>query len=154
VNFPPLCASGKRSRSSLELSTMNLGSCASYRHGGRDPLPTDLVVTPPFKTLTGEVSGTQSPTKTPTLRSTQQYRRGLGNFTHQDLAVITRLDLRQMMCRKLHRNPARVASGSKIGLNLTIDMAASVYCAEGVGASCRSWDRSRAPCLKGPLRVG
>jgi hypothetical protein len=47
----------------LGLSTMNLGSRASYRHGGRDPLPTDLVVTPPFKALTGEASGTRSPTE-------------------------------------------------------------------------------------------
>jgi hypothetical protein len=44
----------------LGLSMMNLDSCAFYRHDGRDPLPTDLVVTPPFKTLTGEAPGTRS----------------------------------------------------------------------------------------------
>jgi hypothetical protein len=40
---------------------VNLNSCSSYRHGGRGPLPTDLVVTPPIKALTGEAPGTQSP---------------------------------------------------------------------------------------------
>jgi hypothetical protein len=63
VGFPPLRALGKRSRSSLGLSTMNLGSRASYEHGGRGPLPTDLMVTPPFKALTGEAPGTRSPTE-------------------------------------------------------------------------------------------
>jgi hypothetical protein len=47
----------------LGLSAVNLGSRASYRHGGRDPLPTDLVVTPPFEALTGEAPGTRSPTE-------------------------------------------------------------------------------------------
>jgi hypothetical protein len=32
---------------------MNLGSRASYRHSGRSPLPTDLVVTSPIKALRG-----------------------------------------------------------------------------------------------------
>jgi hypothetical protein len=71
VDFPSLRASGKRSRSSLGLSTVNLGSRASYRHDGRGPLPTNLVLTPPFKALTGEAPGTRSPTETPALRSTQ-----------------------------------------------------------------------------------
>jgi hypothetical protein len=62
VGFPPLRASRKRSHSSLRLSTVNLCSRASYRHGGRDPLPTDLVVTPLLKTLTEETSETRSPT--------------------------------------------------------------------------------------------
>jgi hypothetical protein len=31
---------------------VNLGSRASYRHDGRGPLSTDLVVMPPFKALT------------------------------------------------------------------------------------------------------
>jgi hypothetical protein len=52
VGFPLLCASGKQSRSSLRLSPMNLGSRAFYRHGDMGLLPTDLVVTLPFKTLT------------------------------------------------------------------------------------------------------
>jgi hypothetical protein len=47
----------------LGLSPVNLGSHASYRHGGRGPLPTDLVVTPPIKALMGETSGTRSPTE-------------------------------------------------------------------------------------------
>jgi hypothetical protein len=47
----------------LGLSMVNLGLRASYRHGGRGPLPTDLVVTPPFMALTGEASGTRSPTE-------------------------------------------------------------------------------------------
>jgi hypothetical protein len=63
VGFPPLHASRKWSRSSLGLSTVNLGSRASYRHDGRGPLPMDLVVTPLFKALTGETSGTRSPTE-------------------------------------------------------------------------------------------
>jgi hypothetical protein len=63
VGFPALRASGKQTRSSLRVSPVNLGSRASYKHGGRDPLPTDPVVTPPFKTLTGEASGTRSPTE-------------------------------------------------------------------------------------------
>jgi hypothetical protein len=64
VGFPPLRASGKRSRSSLRLSTVNLGSRAFfYRHDVRGPLTTDLVVTPPFKALTGKAPGTRSPTK-------------------------------------------------------------------------------------------
>jgi hypothetical protein len=42
---------------------VNLGSRASYRHGGRDPLPTDLVVTPLFKALTGKAPETRSPTE-------------------------------------------------------------------------------------------
>jgi hypothetical protein len=37
----------------LGLSLVNLGSRASYRHGGRGPLPTDLVVTPLIKVLRG-----------------------------------------------------------------------------------------------------
>jgi hypothetical protein len=37
----------------IRSSTMNLGSRASYRHGGRGPLPMDLVVTPPIKALRG-----------------------------------------------------------------------------------------------------
>jgi hypothetical protein len=63
VGFPPLRASEKRTSLSLRLSPVNLGSRASYRHDGRDPLPTDLVVMPPFKALTGEASGTRSPTE-------------------------------------------------------------------------------------------
>jgi hypothetical protein len=63
VGFPPLRASGKQSHSSLGLSTMNLDSRASYRHGGRGPLPTVLVVTPPFKALMGEAPVTRSPTE-------------------------------------------------------------------------------------------
>jgi hypothetical protein len=70
VGFLPLRASGKRSCSSLRLSTVNLGSRASYRHDDRGPLLTDLVVTPPFKTLTGEASGTRSPIEPRSLRST------------------------------------------------------------------------------------
>jgi hypothetical protein len=66
VDIPPLRDSGKQSRSSLLLSPVNLGSRASYRHDGRDPLPTDPVVTPPFKT-----PGTRSLTEPPALRSTQ-----------------------------------------------------------------------------------
>jgi hypothetical protein len=73
VGFPPLRASGKRSRSSVRLSMVKLGSRASYRYGGRGPLPTDLVVTPPFKALTGKAPGTRSPTEPPTLRSTQHF---------------------------------------------------------------------------------
>jgi hypothetical protein len=45
-------------RSSLRVKPVNLGSRASYRHGGRGPLPMDPVVTPPFKALTGEAPGT------------------------------------------------------------------------------------------------
>jgi hypothetical protein len=63
VGFPPLRASGKRSCSSLGLSTVNLDSRASYRHDGRGPLPMDLTVTPPFKALTGEEPETRSPTE-------------------------------------------------------------------------------------------
>jgi hypothetical protein len=51
---------------------MNLDSRASYRHGGRGPLPTDPVIKPPFKTLTGEAPGTRCLTEPPALRSTQQ----------------------------------------------------------------------------------
>jgi hypothetical protein len=40
---------------------MNFGSRASYRHGGRGPLSTDLVVTPPFKALTREAPGLDLP---------------------------------------------------------------------------------------------
>jgi hypothetical protein len=72
VSFSPLRASEKRFRSSLLLNPVNLGSRASYSHDGRGPLPTDPVVTPPFKILTGEASGTQSLTEPTTLRSTQQ----------------------------------------------------------------------------------
>jgi hypothetical protein len=56
---------------SLRLSPVNLGSRASYRHGGRGALPTDPVVTPSFKALTGEAPGTRSLTEPPALRSTQ-----------------------------------------------------------------------------------
>jgi hypothetical protein len=53
VGFPPLRASGKRSRSSLLVKPGDPRfACFFYRHGGRGPLPTDLVVTPPFKALT------------------------------------------------------------------------------------------------------
>jgi hypothetical protein len=45
----------------LGLIPVNLGSRASYRHDGRGPLPTNPVVTPPFKALTGEAPGTRSP---------------------------------------------------------------------------------------------
>jgi hypothetical protein len=62
---------GKQSRSSLRLSSMNLGSRASYRHDGRGSLPTDPVVTPPFKALTGETPRTRSLTEPPALRLTQ-----------------------------------------------------------------------------------
>jgi hypothetical protein len=34
-------------------TTVNLGSRASYRHGDKGPLPTDLVVMSPIKTLRG-----------------------------------------------------------------------------------------------------
>jgi hypothetical protein len=44
---------GIGSVSLLGLSPVNLGSRASYRHDGRDPLPTDLVVTPSIKALRG-----------------------------------------------------------------------------------------------------
>jgi hypothetical protein len=37
----------------LELSSVNLGLRAFYRHGGRGPLLTDLVVTPPINALRG-----------------------------------------------------------------------------------------------------
>jgi hypothetical protein len=37
----------------IRLSTVNLDSRASYMHGSRGPLPTDLVVTPPIKALSG-----------------------------------------------------------------------------------------------------
>jgi hypothetical protein len=37
----------------LVLSPVNLGSRASYSHGGRSPLLTDIVVTPSIKTLKG-----------------------------------------------------------------------------------------------------
>jgi hypothetical protein len=47
----------------LGLSTVNLDSRASYRHGGRGPLPMDLVVMTLFKALTGEAPETQSPTE-------------------------------------------------------------------------------------------
>jgi hypothetical protein len=60
----------------LGFSPVNLGSRASYSHGGRGSLPTDPVVTPPFKALTGEVPGTRSLTEPPALRSTQQDRGG------------------------------------------------------------------------------
>jgi hypothetical protein len=39
VDFPPLRALEKRTRSSLRVKPANLGSRASYRHGGRGPLP-------------------------------------------------------------------------------------------------------------------
>jgi hypothetical protein len=41
----------------------NLSSRASYRHGGRGPLPTKCREMPPIKTLMGETSGTRSPTE-------------------------------------------------------------------------------------------
>jgi hypothetical protein len=41
----------------------NLGSRASYRHGGRSPLPTNYRKMPLIKALTGETPGTQSPTE-------------------------------------------------------------------------------------------
>jgi hypothetical protein len=63
---------GKRSHSSLRLSSVNLDSRVSYRHGGRGPLPTDPVITPPFKALTGEAPRTRSLTEPLVLRSTQQ----------------------------------------------------------------------------------
>jgi hypothetical protein len=50
---------------------MNFGSRASYRYGGRGPLPTDPVVTPMFKALTGDVPETRSLIEPPALRSTQ-----------------------------------------------------------------------------------
>jgi hypothetical protein len=50
---------------------VNLDSRISYRHGGRDPLPTDLVVTPPIKTLEGFDRDLVSNQKS-VLRSTQQ----------------------------------------------------------------------------------
>jgi hypothetical protein len=53
------------------LSPVNLGSCASYRHGGRGPLPTDLVVTPPFKALTDLWRETQTQFDRSGLRSIQ-----------------------------------------------------------------------------------
>jgi hypothetical protein len=40
----------------LVFGTVNLDLRASYRHDGRGQLPTDLVVTPPIKALTGETS--------------------------------------------------------------------------------------------------
>jgi hypothetical protein len=52
-----LRVSGKRTRSSLRVFLANLGSRASYRLGGRGPLPMDPVVTPPFNALTGEAPG-------------------------------------------------------------------------------------------------
>jgi hypothetical protein len=61
VGFPPLRASEKRSHSSLGLSQVNLGSRGSYKHGGRGPQSTDLVVTPSFKALTGEAPGLSLP---------------------------------------------------------------------------------------------
>jgi hypothetical protein len=53
MGFPPLRDSGNRIREFLRLSPMNLGSRASYRHSGRSPLPTDLVLTSPIKALRG-----------------------------------------------------------------------------------------------------
>jgi hypothetical protein len=70
VGFPPLRTSGKWSRSSLRLNTLNLNSRASYRHGGRGSLPTDSVVTASFKALMGEAPVTQSVTEP---LSTQQF---------------------------------------------------------------------------------
>jgi hypothetical protein len=57
--FPPLWAFGKLDPLTLRVfaRSTNLGSRASYRHGGRDPLPTKRRETP-IKTLTGEASGT------------------------------------------------------------------------------------------------
>jgi hypothetical protein len=73
VGFPPLRASGKWSRSSLlGQAPMNLGSRASYRHGGRSPLPTNLVATPPFKAPTDLWRETRTRFDRSGLRSIQQ----------------------------------------------------------------------------------
>jgi hypothetical protein len=50
-------------------NSVNLGSRDSYRHGG--PLPTDLVVTPPFKALTDLWRETQTRFDRSGLRSIQ-----------------------------------------------------------------------------------
>jgi hypothetical protein len=52
-------------------SPVNLGSRASYRHGVRDPLPMDLVVTPLFKALTDLWRETQTRFDRSRLRSIQ-----------------------------------------------------------------------------------
>jgi hypothetical protein len=72
VGFSPLRASGKRLYFSLfRSSPVNLGSRASYRHGGSDPLPMDLVVTPSFKALTDLWSEIQTQFDRSGLRSIQ-----------------------------------------------------------------------------------
>jgi hypothetical protein len=65
VDFPPLCASGNRIRESVRVLAhpIILGLRASYRHGGRGPLPTKRREMSLIKTLTGETSGTRSSTK-------------------------------------------------------------------------------------------
>jgi hypothetical protein len=47
----------------LGLSPTNLGSQASYRYGGRGPLPTKCMKMLSIKALTREASGTRSPTE-------------------------------------------------------------------------------------------
>lgn len=68
MDFPPLCASGNRIRESVRVLAhpINLGLRASYRHGGRDPLTTDLMKTPLIKALIGDMMGSNLVSK-PTL---------------------------------------------------------------------------------------
>jgi hypothetical protein len=65
VGFTPLRASRNQTHESLRIlaQPMNLGLRASYRHSGRGPLPTKRRKMPPIKALTGEASGTRSPTE-------------------------------------------------------------------------------------------
>jgi hypothetical protein len=55
--FSPLRAFGRSDPLTLRSDTANLDSRASYRHGGRGPLTTDLMKTPPIKALIGDVMG-------------------------------------------------------------------------------------------------
>jgi hypothetical protein len=61
----PLRAFGKSDPLTLRVLAQqtDLSSRASYRHGGRGPLPTKRRETSTIKALTGEASGTRSPTE-------------------------------------------------------------------------------------------
>jgi hypothetical protein len=61
-----VCSFGRSNPLTLRSSMANLGSQASYRHGGRDPLTTDLMKTPPIKALIGDMMGSNLVSK-PTL---------------------------------------------------------------------------------------
>jgi hypothetical protein len=65
VSFPPLRASGNRTRESVRVLArpMNLGSRAIYRHGGRGPLSMKYRETLLIKMLMGETPRTRSSTE-------------------------------------------------------------------------------------------